>query len=91
MARRLAPGGGICYDSRMSTTADHKTRRTTMMAVTTMEEVPVLSEAERAEILASLKKAEAEIAAGQSVQYDSATFRARFIANYHAAKNAKSV
>ena len=75
----------------MSTTAERKMPRTTMMPVTTMEEVPILSEAERAQMLASLKEAEAEIAAGRSIRYDSETFKARFIANYHAAKNAKSV
>ena len=74
----------------MSTTAERKMRRTTMMPVTTMEEVPVLTDAERAEMLASLKKAEAQIAAGQSVRYDPGTFRARLIANYRAAKSAKS-
>ena len=65
--------------------------RTTMMPVTTMEEVPILSDAERAQMFASLKEAEAEIAAGKSIRYDSGTFKARFIANYHAAKNTKSV
>ena len=60
-----------------------------MIPVTTMEEVPILSDAERADMLASLKHAEAEIARGKSVRYDSETFRARFVANYNAAKTAK--
>ena len=49
----------------MSTTAERKMPRTTMMPVTTMEEVPILSDAERAQMLASLKEAEAQIAAGE--------------------------
>ena len=72
-------------------TADRKMPRTTLIPVTTMEEVPILSDTERADLLASLKEAEAQIADGRSVKYDSQTFRARFIAAYHAARNAKPV
>jgi hypothetical protein len=39
-------------------------RKTTFMPVTTMEEVPVLSDEEKAELLESLKQAQSEIAAG---------------------------
>ena len=66
------------------------TRRTTMMPVTTMEEVPVLSDAERADMLASLKAAEARIAAGHYIEYDPKSFRDRFVASYRAAKSSKS-
>ena len=45
-----------------------------MVPVTTMEELPILSEEERAEMVASLKAAEARIAAGQYVEHDSTTF-----------------
>ena len=39
-----------------------------------MEELPILSEEERAEMLASLKAAEARLAAGQCVEHDPDTF-----------------
>ena len=39
-----------------------------------MEEVLLLSEEERAEMVASLKDAEARIAAGQYVEHDAETF-----------------
>jgi hypothetical protein len=45
----------------MRTTAGKKARRTAMVPVTTMEELPILSEEERADMLASLKAAEARI------------------------------
>ena len=63
----------------MSTTADHKPRRMTMMPVMTMEEVPIVSDAERAEMLASLKEAEAQIAAGEYVAHDPSTFVERLM------------
>lgn len=44
-------------------------RKTTFMPVTTMEEVPVLSEPEKTELLESLKQARAEIAAGDYVEF----------------------
>lgn len=72
----------------MSSNVRHTAPRTTMMPVTTMEEVPILSESERAEMLASLKAAEARIAAGQYTVYEPETFKERLIAIYRAAKNA---
>jgi hypothetical protein len=57
----------------MTTAADSRPR-TTRIPVTTMEEVPILSEAERAELVASLEKAKAEIAAGDCVEHDSSAF-----------------
>ena len=50
-----------------------------MVAVTTMEEAPILSEKERAEMIASLKAAEARIAAGQYVEHDPETFVERLM------------
>jgi hypothetical protein len=41
-----------------------------MVPVTTMEEVPILSEEERADMIASLEAAEARIAAGRYVEHD---------------------
>jgi hypothetical protein len=61
-------------------------RRTTMVPVTTMEEVPVLSDEERAELLASLKEAEAQIKAGNSTEYAPKSFRDRLIGIYRGIK-----
>lgn len=57
-----------------------------MMPVTTMEEIPVLTEAERAEFIASLKESEARIAAGNFVRYDSESFKAHLLEVYRRAK-----
>ena len=51
-----------------NTTAKATPRKTTLMPVTTMEEVPVYTKTERAEMLASLKEAEADIAAGRFIE-----------------------
>jgi hypothetical protein len=64
----------------------HRTRRTTMVPVTTMEEVPVLSEEERAELLRSLKQSEERIARGEAVEYDPAAFKNRLIGIYRSRK-----
>jgi hypothetical protein len=58
----------------MTAAADKKARRTARVPVTTMEELPILSEEERAEMLASLKAAEARLAAGQGVEHDPDAF-----------------
>jgi len=50
-----------------------------MVPVTTMEEVPILSDEERADMIASLKAAEARIAAGQYVEHDPDTFVERLM------------
>jgi hypothetical protein len=63
-----------------------KRRRTTMVPVTTMEEMPVLNDVERAELLASLKQAEAEIEAGEAIDYDPKTFKDRLLGIYRRAK-----
>ena len=51
-----------------------------MVPVTTMEEVAILSEEERAEMVASLKAAEDRIAAGQYLDHDPDTFVDRLMA-----------
>jgi hypothetical protein len=61
-------------------------RRTTMVPVTTMEEIPVLSDRERAELTTSLKEAEARIDAGKAVDYEPKTFKDRLIAIYRRGK-----
>ena len=71
----------------MSTkTNDRARRRTTMVPVTTMEEVPVLSEEERAELVAELKAAEGRIKDGQGIAYDPKTFKKRLIETYRGVK-----
>jgi hypothetical protein len=79
---------GLCYIDAMGTKAasKDKRRRTTMVPVTTMEEVPVLSAAERTELLASLEAAEGRIKAGKAVNYDPGTFKDRLIGIYRARK-----
>jgi hypothetical protein len=61
-------------------------RGTIAVPVTTMEELPELTEEERAELLASLKQAEADIEAGNFVEYDSKTFKDRMLRIYRAKK-----
>ncbi len=68
------------------TAIKHKRRRTTMVPVTTMEEIPVLADEERAELLASLKEAEAQIKAGKAIDYDRKKFKDRLVGIYRRAK-----
>lgn len=68
------------------TTAKAHRRRTTSVPVTTMQEVPVLSEKERTELLTSLKRAESQIKAGQATDYDPKTFKKRLVQIYRGAK-----
>ena len=63
----------------MTQAAHTKSHRTAMVPVTTMEELPILSDDERAEMVASLKAAEARIAAGEYVEHDSTTFVGRLM------------
>lgn len=72
----------------MTIVAQPQTPRTTMAPVTTMEEVPVLSEAERAEMIASLKAAETRIDAGQFTVFDPVKFKRRLIAIHNNVKTA---
>jgi hypothetical protein len=67
-------------------TENSRKRRTTVVPVTTLEEVPVLEDDERAELLASLKEAEADIKAGKGIDYDPKTFRERLLRIYRANK-----
>ena len=60
----------------MTATSDNG-RRTTMVPVTTMEEVPVLAEKERAQLRTSPEEAEGRIKANQGVDYDRKTFKQR--------------
>ena len=57
-----------------------------MVPVTTMEEIPVLSEEERAKLTASLKEAEARIKAGKGIDYDPKRFSDRLLGIYRGGK-----
>jgi uncharacterized protein (DUF58 family) len=72
----------------MTAVSDKRTR-STLIPVTTMEEVPVLTEQERAEMLAALKEAETRIDAGAYVVYDPATYKDRLMAIYREARAAR--
>jgi hypothetical protein len=49
-------------------------RKTTFISVLTMEEIPLLSEAERAALEASLAEAQADAAAARGKPFDAETF-----------------
>ena len=66
--------------------AKDKRRRTTMVPVITMEEIPVLDDGERAELLRALKEAESRVEAGKAVDYGSRTFKRRLVDAYRGAK-----
>ncbi len=74
----------MCYsiDMASKTATRDKRRRITMVPVTTMEEIPVLSDKERAELTTSLKEAEARVKAGKAIDYDPKTFKDRLIGIY---------
>jgi hypothetical protein len=72
----------------MTAKADGKAKqhRTTMVPVTTMEEIPILSDQEREDLLDSLRQAEARVKAGEAIDYDRKSFRERLIAIYRGSK-----
>jgi hypothetical protein len=76
----------LCHGSTMTETA-RKRRRITMVPVTTMEELPILDEKERAELLGSLKEAEAEIKAGKGAEYEPKAFKEPLIRIYRGKKH----
>lgn len=55
-------------------------RETVVVPVVTMVEVPVLSERERGEFVASLQQAEADVAAGRARPFNREEFEKRFLA-----------
>ncbi len=57
-----------------------------MVPVTTMEETLLLSGQERADLLKSLKEAEARAIAGEGVDYDLEAFKARLLEIYRGRK-----
>jgi hypothetical protein len=62
--------------------AHGKRRRTTMVPVTTMEEVPLLSTAELTQLKSELKQAEARIKAGKGIDYEYRSFKERLVSIY---------
>ena len=50
-----------------------------MVPVATMEELPILDESKRAELLASLKDAEGQIKSGRYTDYEPKTFKERLV------------
>ena len=68
-------GARLCYDPAMTSDLAGKRRRTRLEPVTTMEEVPVLNDKERADLIGSLQQAQADTAAGKGSEFDPDTFR----------------
>jgi hypothetical protein len=62
----------------MKTPASEAEPETTFVPVLVMEGVPVLTDEEREELLASLAEAEADMAAGRTTTFESETFKAWF-------------
>jgi hypothetical protein len=64
-----------CYDDAMSKTAAKSTeRKMEYVEITQAEEMPVLSAKEKAELLQSLKDAEARLARGEYVEFKGGEF-----------------
>src|SRR5271169_734383 len=83
----VAPRALLCYiapmtDKTATKSAKDKRRRTTQVPVTTVEDVPVLSEHERAELLMSLEQAQARVKGGKAVDYDPRSFKDRLVRIY---------
>jgi hypothetical protein len=73
-----------CYILLMSgkTSTKDTRRRTTMMPVTTMEEIPVPSPKEQEQLLQALRQAETRIKAGKGIDHDPKTFKERLVRIY---------
>ena len=92
---RVDARGAVWYSAAMTSKTAAKTaakpakdkrRRTTMVPVTTMEEIPILSGKERAELIARLKAAQARVKAGKAIDYAPETFKQRLVGIYRKAK-----
>ena len=71
----------LCYNAGMSMETTRKRRGTG--PVIAMEELPIQ---ERAELVASIKEAEAEIKAGKGAEYDARKFKDRLVGIYRGEK-----
>jgi hypothetical protein len=67
-------------------TATRAKRPTTTVPITTMEEIPVLSDGERAQLRASLEQAEARMKSGQGIEFDPEKFEKHLIDIYRGKK-----
>jgi hypothetical protein len=85
-ATRLSHSVPICYLAQMANQTKTMGRRTTLVPVTTMEEIPVLSERERAELAAALGAAETRVKAGKAIDYEPKSFKDRLIGIYRRGK-----
>jgi hypothetical protein len=74
-----------CYNVSMSNILDNR-QPTTLIPVTTMEEVAVLSADQRTALLASLADAEREITEGRGALYDSEELRRHFMQGFESRK-----
>jgi uncharacterized protein (DUF924 family) len=74
----------MCYSGYMpnNPATRKKRRRTTLVPVTTMKEIPVLSDRERAELTAALKSAQARVEAGKGIDHEPDTFEQRLVGIY---------
>ena len=61
-------------------------RRTTIVPVTTMEEIPVLSDKERADFIDAMNEAQRRLQDGDAIEYDSKTFKDRLVSIYRGGK-----
>lgn len=68
----------MCYEPEMVNDSRSRKASAPVADEATTDDLPTLSEEERAELLRSLIEADARIDAGDFVVYDSATFRVRF-------------
>ncbi|MBM3562169.1 MAG: hypothetical protein FJX48_03205 [Alphaproteobacteria bacterium] len=79
----MATLDGLRIPAKVGAMTQPKLKReleTTFVPVVTMEEVPVLNDEEREELIASLRDAESDVAAGRATPFDRAGFIARFMA-----------
>ena len=72
--------------SKSATPTNEKVDRTATAPGGTMDDMPVLSDREREELITSLRQAEARIQSGTAIEYDPKTFKDRLIAIYRNAK-----
>jgi hypothetical protein len=63
----------------MTMAEDNKARRGAMVPLTTIEEAPILTDEERVAMIASLKAAEARIAAAEHIEHEANTFVDRLL------------
>jgi hypothetical protein len=72
----------LCYDCDMT----DKSATSAKKRPHAVDELPVLSDSERAQLLASLEEARQRIKSGEGIDFDPKTFKQRLIDIYRAAK-----